>query len=44
MKTYISVNAGATTALTQAVNTPNATYNGSLAVTAFGNEARNENA
>ncbi|KIM91852.1 hypothetical protein PILCRDRAFT_761064 [Piloderma croceum F 1598] len=40
----IAINPGATNTLTQAVDTANATYNSTLAVTAFGNEARNENA
>jgi Protein of unknown function (DUF3533) len=39
-----SVNPGATSTLTRAIDTANATYNSTLAVTVFGNEARNENA
>jgi hypothetical protein len=40
----VAINAGATSRLTQAVESANSTYDGSLAITAFGNEARNENA
>jgi hypothetical protein len=39
----VAINPGATNSLTQAVDSANATYNASLAVTIFGNEARNEN-
>ncbi|KAI0036877.1 hypothetical protein K488DRAFT_75663 [Vararia minispora EC-137] len=40
----VSVNANATNNLNQAVSSANAAYNASLAVTVYGEEARNENA
>ncbi|KZP19996.1 hypothetical protein FIBSPDRAFT_827555 [Athelia psychrophila] len=40
----ISINPGATTNLALATTESDATYNGSLAITAYTNEARNENA
>ncbi|KAF9478431.1 hypothetical protein BDN70DRAFT_808791 [Pholiota conissans] len=45
-QTWIAVviNVGATTNLQDAIDAPNASYNGSAAITAYGAEARNENA
>lgn len=38
------VNAGASARLSDAVQNPNSSYNGSLAITVYAAEARNENA
>ncbi|KAF8972086.1 hypothetical protein BDZ97DRAFT_1011209 [Flammula alnicola] len=40
----ITINEGATSRLEAAISTPDASYNGSNAITAYGAEARNENA
>ena len=43
--TYIpSVNPGASSRLTNSLASPNTTYDGSEAITAYAEEARNENA
>lgn len=38
------MNPGASSQLNEALQNPSASYNGSLAITVYGEEARNENA